>query len=138
MRALARREHGARELQLKLVHGGTPESLAADVIAEFAQRGWQSDARYAESLARTRIAQGYGPLRIAAELEAAGITAEIAQSLVVPPDEDGWLAVARRAWQRRFHARPRTAAEWQRQWRFLAQRGFAANDIRTLLDQPPD
>lgn len=138
MRALARREHGAQELQLKLVRDGTPDAVATDIVAELTARGWQSDARYAQSLARTRISQGYGPLRIKAELEAAGIAAGIVESVTVPPGEAGWGIVARQAWCQRFHSRAVTAVEWQRQWRFLAQRGFVAEDIRTVLERPAD
>lgn len=138
LRALARREHGARELQRKLVQGGAPEALAAEVVQNFIERGWQSDQRYAESLARTRIAQAYGPLRLRAELEAAGIAQSVVDAVVVEPDESGWAALARQAYQRRFAAPPATPDEWQKGWRFLAQRGFASDDIRAVLRNRQD
>lgn len=138
LRALARREQGARELERKLVAGGAPAALAEAVVNEFAERGWQSDQRYAESVARTRLAQGYGPLRLRAELTASGIDAKLVDAVSVEPEDGGWLAVARRAHARRFDALPASPAEWQKRWQFLARRGFTADHIRAVLgDREP-
>jgi SOS response regulatory protein OraA/RecX len=73
LRLLSRREHAAAELKYKLVRRGHDEATAADIVGQLAGAGWQSDTRYAEMLVRNRIEQGYGPLRIRAELEAAGV-----------------------------------------------------------------
>lgn len=133
LRAVARREHGARELQCKLVAGGAPTALAEAVVSEFAERGWQSDQRYAEGVARTRLAQGYGPLRLRAELAAGGIDAQLVDAVSEAPEEGGWLAVARRAYARRFDTLPANAVEWQKRWHFLARRGFTTDQIRAVL-----
>lgn len=134
LRALARREHGAHELRRKLIQGGVSEALAAEVVENCTERGWQSDQRYAESLARTRIAQAYGPLRLRAELERARIADSIIDAVVVPPEDGGWLALAQRAFERRFKTLPANPAQWQKAWRFLAQRGFASDEIRAALN----
>jgi len=138
LRALTRREHGARELSNKLVRGGAPAEVARQIVEEFARRGWQSDARYAQSVARTRIGQGYGPLRIRAELQAAGIADTLAAQVTQEPEDGGWLERARISFARRFATPPANAAQWQKAWRFLAQRGFAPEHIRGVLKYVPD
>lgn len=137
MRALARREHSARELRYKLKSRGVPESLADEVIKDFAARGWQSDQRYAESLLRTRIAHGYGPLRVEAELSAAGLADGLIREVMAAVECD-WGELALQAYRRRFDAPPGGAAEWQKRYRFLAQRGFTAEQIRTVLRDAPE
>src|SRR6185295_823724 len=68
LKLLARREHSARELKRKLTARGIGEVDAAAAVADAAADGWQSDTRYAEMLVRSRISQGFGPMRIEAEL----------------------------------------------------------------------
>jgi regulatory protein len=132
LRLLARREHAAAELRDKLVRRGHDESAAADIVGQLAGAGWQSDARYAEMLVRNRIEQGYGPLRIRAELEAARVPdAEIRTAFAAA--EVDWTAQAAAVHARRFRALARDAAEWQRQYRHLALRGFEPQQIRAVL-----
>ncbi len=138
LRAVTRREYGARELQAKLVRTGASESVARQVVEDFAARGWQSDARYAESVARVRIGQGYGPLRIRAELQAAGVADTFISAAIQEPEVGGWLACAHASYAHRFHTPPADAAGWQKAWRFLAQRGFSAEHIRSALKNVPD
>lgn len=132
LRALARREHSAAELKSKLQRRGHDIGIAADVVGALAERGWQSDARYAEMLARNRAEQGYGPLRIEAELEAARVPREEIAATLDAAGTD-WTAQARALQLRRFGAPPATAAEWQKQYRYLAGRGFESEQIRAAL-----
>lgn len=137
LRLLSRREHAAAELAHKLVQRGHDESAAADIVGQLAGAGWQSDARYAEMLVRNRIAQGYGPLRIRAELEAAGVPqAEIRAALAAI--EVDWTAQATALHARKFREPARDAAGWQKRYRFLATRGFEAQQIRAALRSAPD
>src|SRR5688572_6298245 len=76
LKLLARREHSARELKRKLTARGIAPDEAAAAVEHAATEGWQSDGRYAGMLVRTRVANGYGPVRIEAELEVAGVPAE--------------------------------------------------------------
>ena len=64
LRLLARREHSKKELLQKLVSKGFNKILAANIINELVQEGWQDDLRYAENYARSRLLKGYGPARI--------------------------------------------------------------------------
>ena len=88
-------------------------------------------------LVRSRAQQGYGPQRIEAELAAAGIPdSEISQALAEA--ECDWRALAIDIHARKFKAPPSGAAEWQKQYRFLAGRGFTADQIRAALKGEPD
>ncbi len=116
---------------------GLSDDEASDVVGAMAQAGWQSDERYAEMLARNRMEQGYGPLRIRMELETAGIDdARIAAALSAL-DVD-WSARVLEVWRRRFKAPGRSAKDWQQQYRFLAGRGFSAEQVRSALKGSPD
>lgn len=137
LRALSRREHSAAELQQKLRQRGFAGDTAAEAVAAMAEAGWQSDERYAEMLVRNRVQQGYGPQRITHELESGGLKkAEIAAALATV--EDDWSALCAALHQRRFGATPTAAADWQKQYRFLASRGFTAAQIRSALKGLPE
>ena len=61
---LARREHAARELIIKLVGRGMPESEAEGLVNELVRRGLQSETRFVEEFVRSRIRRGAGPVKI--------------------------------------------------------------------------
>jgi len=132
LRLLSRREHAAAELQFKLTRRGLSDDEASDVVGAMAQAGWQSDERYAEMLARNRMEQGYGPLRIRMELEAAGVDDAGIATALSELDVD-WSARVLEVWRRRFKVPGNSAREWQQQYRFLASRGFSAEQVRSAL-----
>lgn len=132
LRALSRREHSRRELERKLTASGHDPDQASAVVETLAERGWQSDARYAESLLRRRLAQGYGPLRIRGELLAAGVDRAAAQALIDAHSEAA-LEALRRLVARRYPQPAADAAERQRRYRSLLQRGFPAGLVAAAL-----
>jgi regulatory protein len=137
LRALGRREHSAAELKFKLRQRGHADDLADAIVGELETSGWQSDHRYAEMLARSRVSQGYGPLRIRAELEAAHVPdGEI--DLALRTLQCDFRELARRVHARKFRQPADSAAEWQKQYRFLAGRGFEAAQIRAALKREPE
>jgi regulatory protein len=137
LRVLGRREHSAAELQRKLEQRGVDAATAGAVVEDLQSAGWQSDARYAEMLVRSRIAQGYGPLRIEAELEQAAVPAErIAEALSAA--EPDWRALVVALHRRRFGEIPKKAADWQKQYRYLAGRGFTAEQVHAALRRAPE
>lgn len=132
LRALGRREHSAAELQAKLKRRGHDADTAAEVVEGLSERGWQSDSRYAEMLVRNRVQQGYGRLRIVAELEAARVPREEISAALQAAECD-WTGLACSLQRRRFGGPPAGAAEWQKQYRYLAGRGFESGPIRAAL-----
>lgn len=137
MRILARREHSAAQLQRKLAARGHDAGTRDEVIESLAEAGWQSDARFAATLARSRAGQGYGPLRIRAELREARVPEEQVRAAFEALECD-FTDLAARLRQRRFGAVPERGAQWQKQYRFLAARGFEAEHIRAALKGDPE
>ncbi len=136
LRALVRREHSAEELKRKLERRGHEKGEVVGVVDDLVRRGLQSDARYAEVLVRSRIGQGFGPTRIEAELEAAGIAPADAASALEQADPD-WRALCVATHARRFKALPQGASEWQKQYRYLAGRGYEPEQIYAALKSEP-
>ena len=119
-------------MQHKLAQRGVDQERAAEVVGELARSGWQSDTRYVQSLVRTRVAQGFGPLRIESELENAGVADGLIREIMVAVDAD-WKALAVELHARKFGQVPQTGPEWQKQYRHLAGRGFEAEQIYAAL-----
>lgn len=132
IKLLARREHSARELKRKLEARGIEAEQAASVVAELAQEGWQSDGRYAELLVRSRVSQGYGPLRITAELKIAGVPTDQIHAALEEAGTD-WRARAAEVRAKHFRQLPKTTAERARQYRYLLSRGFDTGHVQAVL-----
>lgn len=111
---------------------GHDEERADEVVGRLADAGWQSDSRYAETLARSRAGQGFGPLRIRAELHAAGVSDEEIRGAIDALDVD-FVESARRQHARHFRGAAESAAERQKQYRYLASRGFDSEQVRAVL-----
>ena len=137
LKLLARREHSARELKRKLAARGIGEDEADAAVTHATGEGWQSDARYAEMLVRTRIAGGYGPVRIEAELEVAGIPADEIRAALAEAAVD-WRALAVEVHAKKFGRVPKTSAERAKQYRYLQGRGFDSGQISAALKGDPD
>ncbi|MGH8506857.1 MAG: regulatory protein RecX [Stenotrophobium sp.] len=132
LRALGRREHSARQLRRKLESRGYDEDTAAGTVNQLADRGWQSDSRYAEMLIRSRIGQGYGRLYIEGELRVAGVPdAEV--SAAFEATECDWAQLAAEVHARKFGRAAATLAERNKQYRYLAGRGFSGEQIRKAM-----
>jgi regulatory protein len=132
LKLLARREHGARELTRKLKARGVADGDATAAVAHAATEGWQSDARYAGMLVRTRVAGGYGPVRIEAELEVAGVPADQVRAALDEAAVD-WRALAIEVHAKKFGRPPKSSAERAKQYRYLQGRGFDAGQISAAL-----
>jgi regulatory protein len=130
---LARREHSRLELERKLRQRGMDGDALAPVLDELAAANLQSDTRFAEQYARSRVTRGYGPLRIRAELKERGIGGAGLDRAFAMLDED-WSGQARVAREKRFGREPPgDLRERARQIRFLRQRGFSQEQIREAL-----
>lgn len=132
VRLLARREHSVLELRRKLSRKGHPADLIEQALEQLQDERLLSDRRFAEAYARSRREQGYGPVRIQAELRERGVDARV-DALLDDEDDSTWVERAARAREKRFGALPDSLKERERQYRFLAQRGFASDQIRRAL-----
>ncbi len=128
----ARRERSSRDLTRKLVQTGYARDEAEQALLRLQELDFQNDARFAGAFVRTRIGQGYGPRRIAAELRGHGFddAAIRAEFEAEAPD---WTALARDLFRRRFGTRPTLdRTETAKRAAFLLRRGFDAATVRSL------
>lgn len=129
---LTRREHSRRELEHKLVARGVERPAAQAAVEKLAEAGWQDDARFAGSLARTRAAAGYGPLYIQAELAGHGLTRDAIAHAFGELDAD-WIANARRLLARRAGPRQSDPGPSRKVAAMLLRRGFSGDQVRAAL-----
>ena len=133
---LARREYSrvelARKLQQKSFDGDDIEACL-DALAE---QSLQSDARFAESFVRSRIARGQGVIRIKGELRQRGIDQETLTAALAAVEEReavDWFELAKETLARRYDSPGDTPKERAKRERFLATRGFDFEQIRYAL-----
>ncbi|GGI79445.1 recombination regulator RecX [Legionella impletisoli] len=135
VRLLARREHGAHELFQKLAQKGFTSIEADAAVAECQRLGFQCDERFAESVCRNRVRQGYGPLRIEQELKQLRIDGDVIQQ-ILSQEQHSWLFHAKAAREKRFQdGENLTGDAIQKQKRFLLYRGFPSDVIHQLFKQ---
>ncbi len=134
---LARREHSQRDLVRKLASRGHDADAVSEAVETLAREGWQHDGRFADSLVRTRLAAGYGPLHIRAELATHGLDSEaVAAAMAEHCGEVDWVEQALDLLRRRAGGRlPRTQAERLKLANLLARRGFDGDTQRAALRQ---
>ena len=137
---LGRREHSARELKAKLARKGHAKDEVASALGRLRDRSYQSDERFGISIARTRVAQGYGPARIRAELKSHGL-ADAAVSAAIAATDADWSTLAAAQLKRRFGAKPAPDHEERgRRAQFLLRRGFDPATVRAVtraeIDDP--
>ena len=136
MGLLSRREHSRAELQRKLAPHADSQEALEKVLDDLAQAGWQSDERFAQGWVH-RKASIHGAARILQDLKFQGIPAE-AIAAVRSELKKTELSRAQAVWNRKFSpsADPLSAAEYAKQGRFLASRGFSIEIIRRVLKNP--
>lgn len=130
LRLLARREYGGEELRQRLMAAQFPPAIAKRVVDVLSAEGYQSDHRFVRALTRRRVGQGYGPLRLRAELRQRGI--EDLDGLLLSAEECG--EVMANAHDKRFGKEPPVSPEeWSRRERFLIRRGFSRSEVIAFL-----
>ena len=131
MRFLARREHTRAELRRKLATRAQEGDDVDGLLDELTQKGWLSDARFAEQAARAK-ARRFGPLKLAHYLKSRGVGEEAIELGLRGAGADG-VADLGAVWRTRFTAAPGNEREKMRQVRFLQGRGFAIDEIFRFL-----
>ena len=126
---LARREHSRRELKMKLAQKGYDRDESASALETLAEGTEQSDDRFGESLIRRRVAAGYGPRYIEAELKSHGIAIAPFRAQL---DEVDWRELARTLVAKRY-GRPADRAGRDKAAQYLQRRGFPSDAIAAAL-----
>lgn len=128
LRLLARREFSRQEIESRLRPYADPEKPGEldALLAEFTERGWMSDTRYADAIVRVRKDR-YGKRAIDQRLKQAGVSEETRASALAGIDADYELDTAAALLARKFRAPPTGDKEKARQVRFLQARGYSLN-----------
>jgi regulatory protein len=129
---LVRREHSRKELTRKLTARGVLADEAQAAVERMTAEGWQDDARFAELLVRSRAGNGYGPMRIRAELGTHGLDREIIAAAMDAYDGD-WAENARDLVRRRFAGKLEDAAIRRKAADLLIRRGFGGDQTRAAV-----
>lgn len=138
---LSYRARTASELRRRLERKEFPEAVAAATVEDLRAQGFVDDAAYAESFVRDRVRlRPRGKRRLMQELRAKGVdpaTAASAIAEVLEGEETSEAELARAAaskWSPR--AGEDTASARRRLYAFLARRGFGADAIREVMEDP--
>lgn len=130
---LVRREQSRKELSRKLKARGIEDEETLTTLDVLARQDFQNDARFAEALARTRAAAGYGPVRIRAELGSHGLGRDSIEAALVTCEID-WAESARRLSERRFGRQDLSDPAVRRKAvDFLLRRGFEQKTAYSLI-----
>lgn len=123
---LAQREHSHYQLSQKLQRKFPEESeVIEQVLAQLAQENYQSEQRFALSYIHSRAARGYGPKKIAYELQQRGLSKSLVHEALSTCELD-WAEVREQARQKKFGIAPvpREFSAKAKQFSYLQQRGF--------------
>lgn len=134
MRLLARREHSRAELARKLGQAGFDACDIQPLLDEFEEKRWLSDRRFAESYVADHRARA-GAVKLAFDLRQRGVADDIIEA-VLSDNRDSELERAQAVWQKKFGSAPADMTEKARQMRFLQSRGFGAEVIRRVINNP--
>jgi regulatory protein len=134
---LVRREHSRKELTRKLTARGVEADAAQAAVERMIAEGWQDDNRFAELLVRSRANNGYGPLRIRAELGMHGLDRDTIAVAMDAYDGD-WADNARDQVRRRFPGGADDPATRRKAADFLIRRGFSGDQVRAATRYDED
>lgn len=133
MDLLARREYSLFELRTRLKRRFADESMIDEQLSRLTDENLQSDARFAESYVRQRVARGYGPLRLRAELRGRGVSDADTDAALGAAAVD-WRELAQTVLHKKFGDREaRDLKEKARRIRFIQYRGFASDHYHGLV-----
>lgn len=133
VRLLSRREHSAFEIRDKLLKRDFDSEEIDRVIIELQQGGWLSDERFAEAYIRMRQLKGFGPVRIAMELNERGVKEHIVDDYL-HADDDSWRQTLEQQYRKKYKDKPiDDYNDKAKRIRFLQYRGFALDVIYQVV-----
>jgi regulatory protein len=133
LRLLATREHSRVELCRKLQSRAGDKNLLERVLDQLEGEHALSDQRFAREYVESRKRRGFGPISIRRALREKGVDRELITNCMAEGEHD-WDELLRQVVRSKFGAQPPTDyRDWAKQARFLEYRGFAPEQIRSLL-----
>ena len=103
------------------------------VIIELQQGGWLSDERYAEAYVRMRQLKGFGPVRIAMELNQRGVEESIVDTYL-HADDESWQQTLVQQYRKKYKNKSiEDYNDKAKRIRFLQYRGFTLDVIYQVV-----
>jgi regulatory protein len=134
LQLLARRELSTSQIRAALLRRGCDAAEVERAIERLTASGALDDRRTAHAYARTATLKTRGRQRIVRELEALGVTRDLArEALADTLDEAGEDALLEQAIARRVKGPIRDARELRRHYAWLVRLGFPADRVRARL-----
>ena len=127
---LSRREYSEKELRSRLSRFSRSEAAVDVVVERLKTMGYLSNFRFAENYVRTN-SRKKGAAAIRYELARHNLPPEVMQEVLEPLKETE-TARAYAVWSRKFEL-SNDRRERERQYRFLAYRGFSSDAIRKVI-----
>ncbi len=135
---LARRDHTRWELATKLGQRGFGEDEVAAALDRCDELGYLDDAAFSERFVASRaVRNGWGPLRLEAELRRRGVDREVAENAVVVDDAvyaEALATAVRKLEQRRKRGWHRVPQQRSRMVSSLLGCGFEADTAIQAVD----
>lgn len=137
LRALGRKAHSTRELEVKLLARTDDAAAVAGVLGRLKADGYLDDRQCIETHAAARLRRGdCGRSRLRREMAARGLPRELVNQVLAemfPPEEE--LDHMRRSLERKLGALPKPPDEKRvaRLYNYLLGRGFPAEAVRREL-----
>lgn len=131
LRLLARREHAVLELKAKLVNRGYEQAAVETLLGKLVADNLLSDQRYAAMILNERLAQGYGPERVHADLSRWNVSLTDTEI-----SEANWIDALIHLWQKRFGAV--VAADFKarnKQIAYCLRRGFKWEQVKIAVER---
>ncbi|RKZ57763.1 MAG: hypothetical protein DRQ44_15430 [Gammaproteobacteria bacterium] len=133
VRLLSRREHSALEIHDKLKKREFDDAEITQAVAELIKGGWLSDERFAEAYIRMRQLKGFGPIRIAMELNERGVKESIVETYL--HTHDGiWFESLEQQYKKKYKSKAiEDYNDKAKRIRFLQYRGFSLDKIYQVV-----
>jgi regulatory protein len=129
---LSKRDYSQFSLHKKLTEKGFSTPIIAFVLQQLLGENLLNDERYCETLINRRMQQGYGPIKIRAELQQQGINKETIVNQL-QHYETTWLENIKKIQQKKFASITNTKQKTAQQIRYLQRRGFSLSQIKQSI-----
>lgn len=123
----ARAEHCAADVERKLYEWGAPKEIHDEIVQTLYENDYLNDERFCRAYVHDKLEyQHWGRLKIRAGLQALKLPETIIQMALNEIDREKYMLILRRV------ATNKHATSQEQLVRFLLQRGFTYDEIKTL------
>ena len=129
---ISRREHSEKEVRDKLLIKFDERDVVESAVKKLKQTSLINDSRYAEMYTRARKRKGFGPKRIAYELNFRGVSESL--SSIAIDEEGGWTEAVKNVFNKKF--KDGISGDFKgkaKQKSFLQNRGFSFKEIDSIF-----